>query len=166
MEAVRQWAFGLCAAAVACALAQLVLPGAGMQRVFRITYSVFFLCCLLSPVALAPGDLRLAAGRQAVLGQVEARSQQLEASLQASALALARENLRLAAGEKLAQLGVEGGKISVDVHAQGEGGISISGCELRLPEGYADRAQEIEVALEAYLGVPVGIGWEKEEVYG
>ena len=88
MEAVRQWAFGLCAAAVACALAQLVLPGAGMQRVFRITCSVFFLCCLLSPVALAPGDLRLAAGRQAVLGQVEARSQQLEASLQASALEL------------------------------------------------------------------------------
>ena len=166
MDAVRQWAFGVCAAAVACALAQLALPSAGMQRIFQITCSVFFLCCLLAPVALAPGDLGLAVQRQALQSQVEERSRRLEASLREDALRLAQENLRQAAGEKLAQLGVEGGKISVDVHEDADNGISISGCALQLPQGYAARQQEIQSALEAHLGVPVRIGWEKEEAYG
>ena len=162
MDAVRQWAFGVCAAAVACALAQLLLPGAGMQRVFQITCSVFFLCCLLSPVALSPWDLELPAQRQAMLGQVEERTRRLEASLQEGTHRLARENLRRIAAQELARLGVEGGEISVDVHEDADNGISISGCGVVLPEGYAARQQEIQAALEAYLGVPVRIGWEKE----
>ena len=54
MEEIRQWAFGICAAAVACGLTQMILPKSSMQRVFGITSSVFFLVCLLSPVALVP----------------------------------------------------------------------------------------------------------------
>ena len=165
LEAIRQWAFGVCAAAVACALAQLMLPNAGMQRVFNITCSVFFLCCLLSPVAFAPISLDLAA-QEEIQGQVEERARRLEDSLEADTLRMAETNLRQTARQKLDQLGVEGGKISVDVHEDADNGISIRGCELLLPESYTARQQEIQTTLEGYLGVPVRIGWEKEDVYG
>ena len=52
MEGIKQWAFSVCAAMVACGLCQMLLPKAGMEKIFRMTVSIFFLCCLLSPIVL------------------------------------------------------------------------------------------------------------------
>ena len=165
MDGIRQWAFGICAAAIACGLAQLALPKSSMQRVFNITSSVFFLGCLLSPVVLPSAAVELTPP-ESIQRQIEEKAGRLESAVEEGAQERATESVRLEAMRALRDMGVSYNKIYINVHDDGQGGISISGCELRLPEGYADRAQEIEAALEAYLGVPVGIGWEKEEVYG
>jgi len=59
MEGLRQWAFSLCCAMVACGLAQILLPHSGLERMFKLCVSVFFLCCLLSPVVLRNPGLRI-----------------------------------------------------------------------------------------------------------
>lgn len=52
METFRQWAFSLCAAAMVCALIELLLPGVSLSKMIRLALSVFFLCVLLQPIGL------------------------------------------------------------------------------------------------------------------
>ena len=52
MDAVRQWAFSLCAAAMACAVIELLLPSISLAKMTRLALSVFFLCVLIQPLGL------------------------------------------------------------------------------------------------------------------
>lgn len=52
MDAVRQWAFSLCAAAMACAVIELLLPNISLAKMTRLALSVFFLCVLIQPLGL------------------------------------------------------------------------------------------------------------------
>ncbi len=56
MEAIRQWAFSLCAAALVCAVIELLLPSVPLAKMVRLSLSVFFLCVLIQPIGL--GRLR------------------------------------------------------------------------------------------------------------
>ena len=161
MNSIRQWAFGICAAAVACALAQLILPKSSLQRVFNVTCSVFFLACLLSPVVFSPLTLDLAA-QDDIQREVQERAQRLEAAVRDDSEQRASESLRKAAGELLEDMGIDWYKIYINVHEDDEGGISISECELTLRESYVPRHAEIRQKLIDRLGVNVLIGYEKE----
>ena len=52
MDAVRQWAFSLCAAAMACAVIELLLPSISLAKMTRLALSVFFLSVLIQPLGL------------------------------------------------------------------------------------------------------------------
>lgn len=57
MDGIREWGYSLCAAAIACGMIQVLIPNAGAGRVMRMTVSVFFLCCLFSPLVLRVPEL-------------------------------------------------------------------------------------------------------------
>lgn len=163
MEAIRHWAFGVCAAAIACGIIRLVLPASGMQRIFNVTASVFFLSCLLSPFFFSPPELEnFSWEREQMQTEVERRSAGLSEALEDTGRELASGSIRLEAGRVLEELGVEGGKIYVNVHDKPEGGISISECEVQLPRKYESRHDEIRGALLQRLGVGVLLGYEVE----
>ena len=73
----------------------------------------------------------------------------------------ASEGVRLAAMKTLADMGVQANKIYINIHEDGEGGISISECEVQLDEQYRSRHTEIRGTLMERLGVNVVIGYEK-----
>lgn len=161
MDAIRHWAFGACAAAIACGLIQLILPKSGMQRVFNVTASVFFLGCLLSPVFVSmPRPESFAAEREEMQAEVERRSERLSSALEDSRTRMATGSIREAALRVLEELGIDGGKIYVNVHDLEDGGISISECEVQLPREYEPRHDEIRQALLARLGVNVLLGYD------
>ena len=161
MESIRQWAFGICAAAIACGLAQLILPKSNMQRLFNITSSVFFLSCLLSLLALAPISLDLESAEE-MQREVQRRAKNLTSAVEEQTGEIASESIRIAAADRLAEMGIEYQKIYVNIHADDENGISISECEVELDESYLSRHDEIRTALMERLGVNVLIGYQKE----
>jgi len=161
MESIRQWAFGICAAAIACGLAQLILPKSNMQRLFNITSSVFFLSCLLSPLVLAPISLDLESADE-MQREVQRRAKNLTSAVEEQTGEIASESIRIAAADRLAEMGIEYQKIYVNIHADDENGISISECEVELDESYLPRHDEIRTALMERLGVNVLIGYQKE----
>ena len=161
MESIRQWAVGICAAAIACGLAQLILPKSNMQRLFNITSSVFFLSCLLSPLALAPISLDLESAEE-MQREVQRRAKNLTSAVEEQTGEIASESIRIAAADRLAEMGIEYQKIYVNIHADDENGISISECEVELDESYLPRHDEIRTALMERLGVNVLIGYQKE----
>ena len=129
MEEIRQWAFGICAAAVACGLTQMILPKSSMQRVFGITSSVFFLVCLLSPVALVPLTLDITT-QEEFQQEADRRADRLRLMVEEQQKDAISESVRLAAADLLEDMGVEYRKIYINVHEDGEGGISISEFEV------------------------------------
>ncbi|MCI8649282.1 MAG: hypothetical protein HFG20_04115 [Anaerotruncus sp.] len=161
MDGIRQWAFGLCAAATACGVAQMVLPKSNLQKMFRMTASIFFLCCLLSPVALAPISLD-SAPREDLQRQTEQRAQQLRSAVEEQSGRIATEHIRLTAAEILETLGVEYEKIYITIHEDDTDSISISECEVELDSRYLPRHQEIRAALQQSLGVDVLLAYKKE----
>ena len=140
MDGIRSWAFSTCAAAIACGLFQLLLPRTGMRKVLNATVSVFFLCCLFSPVFLSFQQ------------EIELRSKQLETVVQDAGEALAEEKIRQEIQQVFHELGIEGGKIYIKIHEAGDGRISISECKVQLPQTYAPRHDEIQKALLQRLG--------------
>ena len=161
MDSIRQWAFGVCAAAIACGLAQLVLPKSSMQQVFNITSSVFFLGCLLSPIAFSAIDVELIP-QEEIQRQVEERAGRLSEAVEQQQEELATESVRLAAAETLDEMGIPYQKIYINVHVDEEDGISISECEVQLEDSYRPRHDEIYTALKDRLGVTVHIGYQEE----
>ncbi|HEX3027597.1 MAG TPA: stage III sporulation protein AF [Clostridia bacterium] len=60
MEAVRSWAVAVCLAALAAGMAGVVAPGGNLEKSYKFAVSLFFLCCLLTPLfGLKKIDLNL-----------------------------------------------------------------------------------------------------------
>lgn len=93
----------ICAAAIACGLAQLALPKSSMQRVFNITSSVFFLGCLLSPIALPSIDLTVTPQSE-LQRRIDEKIARLSDAANEQTNMAASEGVRLAAMKTLADM--------------------------------------------------------------
>lgn len=160
MESIRQWAFGLCCAAIACGLAQLIMPKTSMQRVFQITSSVFFLSCLLSPIAVSLPSLEVTPPNE-MIDEINEKSERLDSITKDQQQDLATESIRHTAEDTLMDFGIKPNKIYINVHDDGEGGITISECELELDNSYLPQHDEIRAQLHKALGVDIRIGYTK-----
>ena len=49
IEIIKEWTMTMCVTAVAGALAGMTAPKAGVGKIFKITLSTFFLCCMIMP---------------------------------------------------------------------------------------------------------------------
>ncbi len=50
MEAIKNWAFSLCIAAITAAIVQMLIPKGNMEKVIRITVRMFVLSVVLAPL--------------------------------------------------------------------------------------------------------------------
>lgn len=170
MEAVRQWAFAVCAAMVACGLARMVLPKAGMEKIFRATVSVFFLCCLLMPVAVRfdkPGF----AFEQSANEDIQRRADRLSDLVWQQADAAAGRDVTELVEEKLAQMGIKYREITINMNINGqreqstasgsgpEGGGRVN---ILLDAARENDREQIQEALERQLGLEVQITCAEE----
>lgn len=50
MDELKSWGLTICFAALACGIASIISPPGKMEKIFKFTISIFFLCCLLYPL--------------------------------------------------------------------------------------------------------------------
>lgn len=50
LDSIKDWAFSICAASICGTMMNIILPKGDLQKIFKTVYSVFFLCCILSPI--------------------------------------------------------------------------------------------------------------------
>lgn len=160
MDAIRSWAFSICGAAVACGLFQLLMPRTGMRKVLNATVCIFFLCCLFSPVFLSLPGINFSLEQDRLHQEIELRSKRLETVVQDAGETLAEEKIRQEIQQVFNELQVEGGKIYIKIHEQGDGRIFISECKVQLPQTYAPRHDEIQKALLQRLGEKIVLEYD------
>lgn len=163
MDGLREWAFGLCAAAIACGLMRILTPKSSMEHVFSAVVSVFFLGCILSPILLGTIDADISlTSPDELREQLEQRTRGLEDTLNDEFTESASESIRLAAQQTLEEMGVDYRNIYIHTNENEQNSISISECEVTLDASYQSRHTQIREALMARLGVAVSIGYVKE----
>jgi len=158
MDAIRQWAFSLCSAMVACGLAQMLLPKSNMEKVFRVSVSVFFLCCLLSPLVLQNPELRIEIVDYSQ-ADIEARAQKLAGVVEDQSDEAIRQSLEKIVEQKLQEKGIKDTGITIHITTNGQHDSEEPVVEILLGRAYEAEHERIHTELETELGVEVRLGY-------
>lgn len=154
MPAIQQWAFSICAAMVAAGLAHMLMPKSSMEKVMRLVVSVFFLCCLLSPVVFRNPSI-LVDIRLETEEEVAARSKKLDQLAEEQAMTAARSTLEKMIREKFAQRGIKVQAVTIHISTNGQNDSWLDEVELTVPEEDWELSLELAQELEKELGVYV-----------
>ncbi len=152
MEALRQWGFALCCAAVVCSIAQMMAPKTSASTLFKLTLSVFFLCCICSPV-LPEFNSEFYLSRDESQEKANQIAQQLTENVQADFERQASDQVEDLIAQELKKIGVIPNKITIIVNRLEDESISISRVEIQLDSQYSDRSAEIQKILDQKLGL-------------
>lgn len=160
MEAVRQWAFSICCAAVAGGMAQILAPDSSLQKVFRITLGAFFLCSLIYPfLTMAPqivDNFEDFAGSEPDYIAQDISDRLGDLMVDEIEAALASQ-----AAKKLDEMGINDPAITIYINTEAPGGIAPEDivAEIELDKAYEPRHDQLIQTLEYQLGIDVKIGY-------
>ena len=162
MEIIRQWAFGVCCAAAAAGLVQLILPQSSLGKVEKVVVAAFFLCSLALPLLEAAPRLAME-WEPFPQEEQEEISRELELLLDQRLQEQVQESLASLAGEKLEAMGISGGDVRIDITTEpgvplDQDGLAV---EVILPEEYRFRHDELVKSLEYQLGLQVRLGYKE-----
>jgi hypothetical protein len=125
MQAINSWAFSLCAALAVSGIALQILPKSNLTGVFKLVVSMFFLCCLLGPIAI-----QLPVQRYSLEAYSEQASSKkalkLEALAEKQAEAQAGKNLEKIIAAKLLQMGIKHHAITINIDVNGQSAEPVS----------------------------------------
>lgn len=161
IAALQNWAISVCAAAVVGAVAHIALPEGSLQKVLKLAIQVFFLCCLLSPLVLKNPELEW----DLALSASDAQSQTQEDVRQMHETFLKQveeQFLRTVSPDiqnALAENGITGAEISVNIHTDGSGSVSISELQITVPAAYSLQEKKIREIVETQTGLTPVITW-------
>ena len=142
MEGIKGWLWGVCFAAVACALLEMLYPSGNMQKAAKLVTSIFFLCALVVPVTQVRLD---AAWLQNIAQQTSAEVYApLEEKLYAQSLELAQGNVERLVYTSLAQLDVVPIQVLVTMEMTDEQTVQITKTEIWLSADDFLKAQDIK----------------------
>ena len=159
MSEIRHWAFSLCCAMVAAAVARMLLPDSSLQKIFQVTLSVFILCALLSPLVLSRPQLQLWVEEYSAQ-EVERRATALKQTAASQARRQFSEQLEKIVGENLLQMGINAADIAIHINMDEQGALTIAEAVVLLPQEYQTQQERIRGQLREALGVSVRLEWE------
>lgn len=154
MEAIRQWAMGLCEAAVVCGLANCLLP---KKSASKTVLALLMLCAMVSPLTNG-ADF----SAHLPLEQQEEISAELQEKNDLLAYSIAEDHILKLTRETLKQNGYPVGELEVQLKEM-EDQIRIS-VKLSLPESAQSRENELRNLLKNSCGVEEAeINWQEEQ---
>ena len=154
MIAVKQWAFAVCAAMVACGIAHMLLPKSNLEKMFRMVVRIFFLCAVLSPIILESPALMLEIPDSAQ-AQIAERSRRLEDVANGQALNMAKGAMEETVMAKLSQKGIKAHTVTINIITNGQNDIAIESASIALEYGEEGKRADIKKELEKELGCPI-----------
>ena len=158
MDAIREWAIGLCAAAIAVAAMQGLIPKKGSGTTFRVMLTAFFLCVFTAPLLTVQGIPKLNLSTLPGEVQNELLADTVDRQLRAQVSAAVEEIV----DGVLSSYGVTAEKVETNTDIAADGGIYID-CVRVTTSGQVGGAATLRRRLETRLGVPVTVVTEGSE---
>ncbi len=151
MEAIKGWALAVCVAAVAGSIAHLASPSGSTQKIYKITISLFFLCCILSPIITGAlsGDFQIDSSMQS---QTEYRTDSLQNTMEKQVEENFIASVKNITAEELNTIDVQPQEILINVNTNEESGIFITEIILSLDAKDQNKQAEIESRITQKLG--------------
>ncbi|WP_343252421.1 stage III sporulation protein AF [Ligaoa zhengdingensis] len=161
MEAIRDWALAVCVAAVAGSIAHLASPAGATQKIFRITVSVFFLCCMLSPIlsGALSGDFQFDVE---LTPQTSSNTDEMQSTMEQQITDSFTASLRRLVEDELEEQGVRAEEISININTGEDGGISIREIVLLLKAEDQNKQAGLISGIKEKLGIEPVIEYRQE----
>ncbi len=161
MSVFQEWAFAVCLAAVTGGICHILLPNSSLERIFKVTASAFFICCLIYPL-LDVGRLLRMEVAQSASSQTQEVAANLEETMEEQIDQSAQTVFYELASKKLDEMGIKDPVIHIYIRTEAE---SISAEDVMV-EVLVDREcepyhEEIIRILQVELGVEVRIGYKR-----
>ncbi|MBC8569605.1 stage III sporulation protein AF [Zongyangia hominis] len=161
MEVIREWAFSLCCCMVAGSLIYMLTPSKNLAKVFKITLSLFMLCCIITPFAF--GNLRF---DDVLTDELEQKTQDhasdLNETINGQLIKTVTDTIESHIESILKSFGIEQSKININMNVDDKSGIVINQIELTLPDAFLSQDQAISRQIEKDLGKKPEITYVKE----
>ena len=154
MEAIRSWAFALCAALIAGSMLKIILPGGNMNKIYSLTLSIFILCVMLAPFFTNRPELRLELNAHAAQ-EAMVRAQALEDLVQEQSIRAAIGGVEKIVVSKLAEMGINHRGVTINMDYDGQNGHARFEATIFLGEEWLESEQRIARELENNLGFSV-----------
>jgi len=156
MFAIKQWAFSLCAAMIACGIARMLLPKSSMEKMFRMVVSVFFIGCMLSPFILRNPALIFDPPDE-TRREIAQLSRRLSAVADEQALRIAKQNLERMLHENLKEKGIKVHAVTININTSGQ---NIS-ADIVLDRAHEARHENLVEGLRSEFGFAVRLGYRE-----
>lgn len=160
MEGIRQWAVGLCGAALVCTVAVRLFPENTIGKQGRLVLSCVFLLSVLSP--LATGDWSLTFPEFETTPSTQ--TDELRRRVEEQTANYVNDTLTKMANQALASYGAQVKKVDAAVNITSDGSIDIGQITVYIDEGTLNMAAVVRQVVEHRLGTSVVL--EKWEEHG
>lgn len=153
MAGIQSWATVVCLAALAAGMAGIVAPQGHMEKVYKFTVALFFLCCMLTPlfglksIHLDTSLSNLSSSRTASAAEI-VNSQKTEQSRQALADLVTRT---------FQKYGITPVSVQVSVTAYSAGAMSIGGAAAVVKKADFQKADTLRQSVGNELGMSVTV---------
>lgn len=159
MAEIKTWAFSACAALIAGGIAQMLIPKSNMEKIFKLTVSIFFLCCLLSPFIIMRPDLMLDFSQESAY-EMEQKTEELDKILQEQSMVAYKASIEKIIIDKCAQMGIKHKSITINIYNEGQSDTPVIDVELILDISHQQEHKEIKEEFEKFLELKVLLGYE------
>ena len=163
MEQIRQWTFAVCAALTAGSAMRMILPKSSLQRVYSVVITLFFLCCVLAPISRGHTAPALPQWESNAEGNMQERANALAETVQKQTQAAVTMEMEKIVREILAEMGIKGAGIAINIITNGQNDWAVEGLRLLLAEEWRPQETAIANSLQRQLGVPAVILYGEEE---
>ncbi len=161
MDIIREWAFSICAAAIAVGILTVIMPESSMNKLIKTVVGVFFVIVIFSPVKV------LLNGIDSIdIFSVESEvlyedAIELTNKILNEQAAIQMESLLI---NELTGLGIENAHFQIFINTTKEFSIHITKIVLTLNEMYKSRESEVYFRLKDELELPVEIIYSRERL--
>jgi hypothetical protein len=159
MEALQSWALCIVFSAVGALLVHALTPKGATEKAMRVMIALFLLSALLSPFLSGKG-IKLTMPTQDS-GDLDAQMKAAVEKVNRSLAQEARREIEEKARQALAEIGVSGAEIQVDMDIAEDSIISITELKIFLPDAQAGKERLIQGELEQRLGCSVTVELEE-----
>lgn len=153
MQAIQNWGYALCVAALVSCIIQIISPEGVMKKIINMVLSIFFICCLLSPI-LGNTEIHLLT-QEISNDEANHIAQQIELNVTEQYYAIAEQNIKTIVTEKLAEIKVVPKEIKVCINKESDDSVSIDRIEIQLAEKDEEMHSYIRKYLMDYLGINI-----------
>lgn len=158
MEALRQWAVAVCAAAVVCTLLRQLFPENRLGEQGRMLLPCLFLCVLLSPISAGFSDVKL----PDFTAENAVDTAEITARMREQMTARVNDTLLRMVNQSLDSYGWSAKKVTADMDIAADGSIRMGQITLYVDEEVARRATAVRQVAEKRLGTTVEVAvWQE-----
>jgi hypothetical protein len=137
MDAVRQWGMTCCFAALAAGIANMLIPHGSLEKVMRFTVSLFFLCCVLSPLI----SMKISPVKDISPQSYNSANSGVASALYDEELALAKKNISEKITEYFGREGVKVQSVQVTAHYDADRRLAADSAEVTVAKKDLQAAQ-------------------------